>query len=96
MIRYDNVTFLVCLPRSRSAWLAAFLKPVAWTTHDPLKRCESIDELGLRIDAILAAYPNQTVIDGCRRRDITLESWREYAEDAAVVFNTSTNRVRQA
>lgn len=61
MIRYDNVTFLVCLPRSRSAWLAAFLKPVAWTMHDPLKRCESIDELGLRIDAILAAYPNQTV-----------------------------------
>lgn len=52
-MRYDNVTFLVCLPRSRSAWLAQFLKPVAWTMHDPLKQCASIDELGEKIDCVL-------------------------------------------
>lgn len=55
MQRYDNLTFLMCFPRSRSAWLAAFLKPVAWTMHDPLKQCGSIDELGLAVDA---AYSN--------------------------------------
>lgn len=53
-VRYDNVTFLVCLPRSRSAWLTTFLKPCAWTMHDPLKQCESIDELGIKIDELLS------------------------------------------
>lgn len=59
--RYDNVTFLICNPRSRSAWLAAFLKPVAWTMHDPLAQCESVSELGSKIDAILDAHPEQHI-----------------------------------
>lgn len=61
MLRYDNVTFMMCLPRSRSAWLAQFLKPVAWTMHDPLKQCESIDELGSRIDTVLAVHHDQAM-----------------------------------
>lgn len=56
---------------------------------------------GERFEVVRVGYhPGKTVvrvlIDGRRPRDITLESWREYAEDAAVVFNTSTNHVRQA
>lgn len=51
MQRYDNLTFLMCLPRARSAWLTTFLKPVAWTMHDPLKTCASIEELGNVVDA---------------------------------------------
>lgn len=58
-MQYDNVTFLMCLPRSRSAWLATFLKPVAWTMHDPLVECESIDELGCKIDNVLRMYPGR-------------------------------------
>jgi hypothetical protein len=50
MQRYDNLTFMMCLPRSRSAWLSTFLKPVAWTMHDPLKQCASVEELGSVID----------------------------------------------
>lgn len=61
MTRYDNVTFMVCLPRSRSAWLAEFLKPVAHTMHDPLKQCESIDELGNKLDEILFVRPHRPV-----------------------------------
>lgn len=56
MTRYDNLTFMMCLPRSRSAWLAQFLKPVAWTMHDPLVNCASIDEFGSKLDCILANY----------------------------------------
>jgi hypothetical protein len=51
---YSNVTFLLCLPRSRSAWLAAFVSPVATALHDPLSQCASIDELGDTIDVLLS------------------------------------------
>lgn len=47
---YSRVTFLLCLPRSRSAWLAQFVHPVAIAMHDPLSQCASIDELGDKID----------------------------------------------
>lgn len=50
MSDYSNVTFMVCLPRSRSAWLCAFLNPIAVTMHDPLKHCASIADLGVEID----------------------------------------------
>jgi hypothetical protein len=50
---YSHVTFLLCLPRSRSAWLAQFVSPVAIALHDPLSQCASIDELGDKIDALL-------------------------------------------
>ncbi len=62
MNHYDNVTFVFCLPRSRTAWLAYFLKPVAWTMHDPLKQCASIDELGEKVDAILTLHPHQPIV----------------------------------
>jgi len=55
MYRYDNLTFMICLPRSRSAWMSHFLKPIASTRHDPLKHCASIDELGDVIDRIYDA-----------------------------------------
>lgn len=61
---YGNVTFLLCLPRSRSAWLCEFLSPVAITMHDPLKACESIDELGERVDECLTKYPERPVFIG--------------------------------
>lgn len=42
---FSHVTFMLCLPRSRSAWMCEFLRPVATTYHDPLKRCSSITDL---------------------------------------------------
>jgi hypothetical protein len=61
---YGNVTFLLCMPRSRSAWLCEFLRPVAHTMHDPLKRCASIDELGEMIDGLLRQDPLHPVFVG--------------------------------
>lgn len=50
---YGNVTFVMCLPRSRSAWIASAFACGAATMHDPLKRCASINELGDKVDALL-------------------------------------------
>jgi hypothetical protein len=50
---YNHVTFLLCLPRSRSAWLAQFMRPYcAASWHNPLQQCASIEELGRKIDDI--------------------------------------------
>jgi hypothetical protein len=61
---YGNVTFLLCMPRSRSAWLCEFLRPVAHTLHDPLKTCANIDELGDRIDSLLRTDPMHPIFVG--------------------------------
>lgn len=48
---YEHVTFMLSLPRSRSAWMTEFLRPytaAAW--HCPLQQCESIRELRVKID----------------------------------------------
>ena len=50
----DRLTFIIALPRSRTAWMAEFFLPVVNTWHDPLKTCESIDELGQKVDACLS------------------------------------------
>lgn len=42
---FSHVTFMLSLPRSRSAWMCEFLRPIATTHHDPLKRCSSITDL---------------------------------------------------
>lgn len=48
---YGHVTFMLCLPRSRSAWMAEFMRPyTALSIHNPLQQCASIDELAKRID----------------------------------------------
>ena len=48
---YSHVTFMLSLPRSRSAWLAEFMRPfVALSLHNPLQQCASINELGEKID----------------------------------------------
>lgn len=60
-MRYDNVTFMMCLPRSRSAWLAEFLAYGAYTLHDPLADCENIEELGRKIDRALTISPDLPV-----------------------------------
>lgn len=52
-MRYDNVTFMMTLPRSRSAWLCRYLEPAAITFHDLLATCDSIDELGRIIDSTI-------------------------------------------
>jgi len=50
---YGHVTFLLCLPRSRSAWLAQFMRPYcAASWHNPLQQCASVEELGQKVDAI--------------------------------------------
>lgn len=50
---YNHVTFLLCLPRSRSAWLAQFVRPYcAESWHNPLQQCASVEELGKKIDDI--------------------------------------------
>lgn len=64
MSRYDNVTFLMCLPRSRSRWLSQFLTrggASIWSMHDPLVKCGSIDELGDKIDSLLVMYQDRPV-----------------------------------
>lgn len=76
--RYDNVTFLLCLPRSRSAWLSMFLKPVAWTMHDPLKACSSIEELAGKVDEVLFLNPARPVF---------------IADTAAVLFFADISKV---
>lgn len=53
-LRYDNVTFMFCMPRSRSAWMCEFLRAgCSQTHHDPMKNCASVDELGEMIDQAL-------------------------------------------
>lgn len=48
---YEHVTFMLCLPRSRSAWLAEFMRPyVAMSLHNPLQQCANISELAEKID----------------------------------------------
>lgn len=47
---YSHVTFMLSLPRSRSAWMAEFMRPFIVSMHNPLQQCASIDELGTRID----------------------------------------------
>lgn len=50
---YEHVTFLLCLPRSRSAWLAELVRQhCAASWHCPLQQCASIDELKMKIDAV--------------------------------------------
>jgi hypothetical protein len=50
---YNHVTFMLSLPRSRSAWMAEFLGPYCVASmHNPLQQCASIDELKTKIDAL--------------------------------------------
>lgn len=50
---YEHLTIMLSLPRSRSAWMAEFLRPFcAASLHNPLQQCASIEELGQRIDAL--------------------------------------------
>lgn len=50
---YQRLTIMLCLPRSRSAWMAEFMRPyVTESMHNPLQQCASIEELGLKVDAV--------------------------------------------
>ena len=52
MSSYEHVTFMLSLPRSRSAWMTEFMRPfVALALHNPLQQCATINELGEKIDA---------------------------------------------
>lgn len=52
MAEYDHLTIMLSLPRSRSAWMAEFLRPLCVSSmHNPLQQCASIAELGQKIDA---------------------------------------------
>jgi hypothetical protein len=57
-----RTTFIMSLPRSRTAWIAQTYYPWAWTLHDPLKRCESIAELRKYVDSLKARNPNHPVV----------------------------------
>lgn len=61
---YGNVTFVMALPRSRTAWIAAtFDDPPAHALHDPLKHCASIEDLALLVDNLSRGeYHNEPVI----------------------------------
>lgn len=49
---YEHLTIMLALPRSRSAWMAEFLRPMCVSSmHNPLQQCASIAELGTKIDA---------------------------------------------
>lgn len=48
---YEHLTIMLSLPRSRSAWMAEFLRPLCVSSmHNPLQQCASIAELGQKID----------------------------------------------
>ena len=48
---YEHLTIMLSLPRSRSAWMAEFLRPLCVSSmHNPLQQCASIAELGQQID----------------------------------------------
>lgn len=50
---YNRLTIMLSLPRSRSAWMAEFLRPFCSASrHNPLQQCASIEELGQKIDAL--------------------------------------------
>lgn len=49
-MRYNNVTFTISLPRSRTKWLTELLKPWATTEHEPMRHCKSIGEYGRIVD----------------------------------------------
>ncbi len=52
MRRYPHVTVMLSLPRSRSAWMCAFVRAgVAHAWHDPLRCCGHVEDLARRIDA---------------------------------------------
>lgn len=53
---YEHLTIMLSLPRSRSAWMAEFLRipGVVDTLHNPLQQCGSIEELGTKVDALTA------------------------------------------
>lgn len=61
---YNRLTFMLSLPRSRSAWMAEFLRPfcasASW--HCPLQQCASIEELGAKVDNIGRASPGRIFI----------------------------------
>lgn len=48
---YEHLTIMLSLPRSRSAWMAEFLRPLCVSSmHNPLQQCASVAELGQKID----------------------------------------------
>lgn len=43
---FSNLTFMICLPRSRSAWMVEFMRAhgvTAW--HNPLQSCSRLEQL---------------------------------------------------
>lgn len=62
MNRYANTTFLMCLPRSRAAWLCAFLSPGATTLLDPLRQCRNVaGDLKFAVDKAIDGDPGRPV-----------------------------------
>lgn len=53
---YRDLTIMLSLPRSRSAWMAAFVRPDTGhrnaSLHNPLQQCASIEELGKMVDLL--------------------------------------------
>lgn len=58
---YGNTTFVIALPRSRTAWMAETFAQDAFTMHDPLKECESIGELKNKVDRTLGYVDDSRV-----------------------------------
>ncbi|AHB12053.1 hypothetical protein Sano_33 [Xylella phage Sano] len=56
MGEYHDLTIMLSLPRSRSAWMEAFVRPGTGhgcaSLHNPLQQCASINELGLVVDGM--------------------------------------------
>lgn len=50
MKHYEHVTFVMALPRSRTAWMAHTFGQLVQAHHEPLRECASIGELRLRVD----------------------------------------------
>lgn len=62
-MNYQNVTFVFALPRSRTAWLAWCLDMFGIDAmRDPLKQCESIEELHEKIDMRVNDQPDSALV----------------------------------
>lgn len=85
--RYDNVTFLLCNPRSRSAWLhEAMSRTCVVLPHDVLRHCASIDELVARVNTARHNYPGRPVFVADSSMILFVEAVRAAMPGAKFVF----------
>jgi hypothetical protein len=89
-MRYDNFTFMLSLPRSRSAWFTEFFRRggVDLAMHDPMKQCASVAELREKIDTMLTPlkYPAPSVFIADTSLILAFDHLYQHFPDAKYLF----------